>query len=40
MPDAAPQLLLPLQQPRLIPQMREAVRVRHYSLRTEKTYVY
>src|SRR5882762_10503047 len=40
MPDTGPQLPLPLQQPKLIPQIREAIRVRHYSLRTEKSYVY
>lgn len=31
---------LPLQQPKLIPALREAIRLRHYSLKTEKAYVY
>ena len=36
--DASAQL--PLQQPKLIPRLRDAIKVRHYSLRTEKSYVY
>jgi len=31
---------LPLQQPKLIPRLREALRVRHYSLKTEKAYIH
>jgi len=31
---------LPLQQPRLLPSLRQALRLRHYSLKTEKTYVH
>jgi len=38
MVDASPQL--PLRQPKLIPRVREAIRLRHYSLRTEKSYVH
>jgi len=38
MVDASPQLSL--QQPKLIPRLRDAIRIRHYSLRTEKSYVY
>ena len=37
MVDACSQLPL---QPKLIPRLREAIRTRHYSLRTEKSYVY
>ena len=36
--EASPQL--PLQQPKLLPRLRDAIRVRHYSLRTERSYVY
>ncbi|SRR5258706_15220197 len=31
---------LSLQQPKLIPRLREALRVRHYSLKTEKAYIH
>lgn len=31
---------LPLNQPKLIPRLREALRVRHYSFKTEKAYVH
>jgi hypothetical protein len=36
--EAPPQL--PLQQPKLLSRLRDAIRVRHYSLRTERSYVY
>ncbi len=38
MVDSQPQLAL--QQPKLLPRLREAIRLRHYSLKTEKSYVY
>ena len=38
MVDGTPQL--PLQQPKLIPRLREAILVRRYSLRTAKAYVH